>query len=131
MGRKEDYTWTNSAISGEDGATSVLVSFLLPGADQEDSQLLYLTGAIDCTEFLSALCSLDSNFFLWLLLLVQLNCCFSFNIFDTHVVVQFSVSLHFVYTVCSQIQLHHVKLFHRIIELLRLKKTFKIVKSNY
>lgn len=86
MGHKQDCTWTNSAISGEEHATSVLVSFLLPGADQEGSRFLYLTDAIDCTEFMFALCSLYSNFFLCLLLLVQANCCFSFNIFETHVV---------------------------------------------
>lgn len=120
MGHKQDCTWTNSAISGEERATSVLASFLLPGADQEGSWLLYLMDATDWTEFLSALCSLYWNFFLWLLLLVQFNCCFSFNIFDTHVVIQFSMSLHFVYIVCSQIQLCHVKLFHSyFIEFLR------------
>lgn len=47
MGHKQDCTGTNSAISGEERATSLLVSFLLPGADQEGSQLVYLSDATD------------------------------------------------------------------------------------
>ena len=115
MGHRQDCTWTSSALLGEERATSVLVSFLLPIKRLVRKVLSFcdLVGAIGRSEFLSALRSLYSNLFFMASVTssTYLTAVFSFNVFDAHVVIEFSFSLPFVYIVCSQIQLHHVKLF--------------------